>query len=102
MTEDERNKSMNMVDEAKQGLDDAALERKIADLKSQLDMWRHTHNVGSVVVVEGKTGRYRLKLVTPTKKVWDDDLLAKDGVDLDAYRTTQTGTPYLVVTPEED
>jgi hypothetical protein len=78
------------------------LERKIADLKSQLDMWRHTHNVGSVVVVAGKTGKYRLKLVEPTKKVWDDDLLAKDGIDLDAYRTIQTGTPYLVVTPEED
>lgn len=34
MTEDERNKSMNMVDEAKQGLDDAALERKIAELQA--------------------------------------------------------------------
>lgn len=34
MTEEERNKSMNMVDEAKQGLDDAALERKIAELQA--------------------------------------------------------------------
>lgn len=34
MTEDERNKSMNMVNDAKQGLDDAALERKIADLQA--------------------------------------------------------------------
>jgi len=34
MTEDERNKSMNMVEEAKQGLDDVALERKIAELQA--------------------------------------------------------------------
>jgi len=34
MTEDERNKSLNMVDEAKQGLDDVALERKIAELQA--------------------------------------------------------------------
>lgn len=34
MTEDERNKSMNMVNDAKQGLDDAALERKIAGLQA--------------------------------------------------------------------
>ena len=34
MTEDERNKSMNMVNEAKQGLDDVALERKIAELQA--------------------------------------------------------------------
>ena len=34
MSEDERNKSMNMVDEAKQGLDDVALERKIAELQA--------------------------------------------------------------------
>lgn len=34
MSEDERNKSMNMVEEAKQGLDDVALERKIAELQA--------------------------------------------------------------------
>lgn len=34
MTEEERNKSMNMVNDAKQGLDDAALERKIAELQA--------------------------------------------------------------------
>ena len=34
MTEDERNKSMNMVEEAKQGRDDVALERKIAELQA--------------------------------------------------------------------
>ena len=34
MTEDERNKSMNMVEEAKQGLDEVALERKIAELQA--------------------------------------------------------------------
>lgn len=33
MTEDERNKSLNMVNDAKQGLDDVALERKIAELQ---------------------------------------------------------------------
>ena len=33
MTEDERNRSQNMVNEAKQGLDDAALERKIKELE---------------------------------------------------------------------
>jgi len=34
MTEDERNKSLNMVNDAKQGLDDVALERKIAGLQA--------------------------------------------------------------------
>jgi len=34
MTEDERNKSLNMVNDAKQGLDDVALERKIAELQA--------------------------------------------------------------------
>ena len=34
MTEDERNRSMNMVNEAKQGLDDIALNKKIAELEA--------------------------------------------------------------------
>lgn len=43
MTEEERNRSVNMVNEAKQGLDDAALQRKIDQLdaeaiKSQSDV----------------------------------------------------------------
>lgn len=35
MTEEERNKSFNMVEEAKQGLDDAALQRKIDELEAE-------------------------------------------------------------------
>ena len=34
MSEDERNKSLNMVNDAKQGLDDVALERKIAEIQA--------------------------------------------------------------------
>lgn len=35
MTEEERNKSVNMINEAKQGLDDAALQRKINELEAE-------------------------------------------------------------------
>jgi hypothetical protein len=77
-------------------------ERKIADLKAQLEKWRTDHNVGPTIVVVGKTGKYKVTQVTPSRKVWDDDKLAVDGIDLDAYRTVQQGTPYLLVQPEED
>jgi len=77
-------------------------ERKITELKAQLDKWRTDHHVGGTVIIVGKTGRYKVTQVTPSKKVWDDDKLAADGIDLDAYRTTQQGNPYLLIQPEED
>ena len=78
------------------------VEAHIADLKSRLDKWIVDHNVGEAFTVVGKAGRWKVATVHPTKKVWDDDRLAEDGIDLDMYRTTQPGTPYLRVTEDKE
>ena len=50
---------------------------------------------GGVIVAPGV--RIKAKVVTPTRKIWDENKLREDGVDLDAYRLVEQGAPYVKV-----
>lgn len=51
-----------------------------------------------VIVAPGV--RRKVTVITPTRRVWDEDKLREDGVDLDRYRRVEQGAPYVRV--EED
>jgi len=78
------------------------VERQIADLKKQVDIWRDNHNIGAAVIIAGKGGRYKVTRIEPTKKVWDETKLDKDGINIDDYRMTIPGSPYLLITEDKD